>query len=309
MQAPACSIIVPVYNDQGGFLADALNSLAGQTFTSWEAIVVDDGSDNALHTADVVRAMRDDRVRLVQHGENRGLAAARNTGIRAATSGLIVTLDSDDMFVPGYLEAVLPHLVDGSPYTCVFTDIETFGGTAGRISHKNDDVITLLRRQWLPGGGIAYRRTLWEQVGGYWENPTLRIGDEDREFWIGALKVGLRIKHIPEPLFRYRVGHGSMTSRLTPLEWRTHEAIYARHEALFRRHGQGHAFLADGYIRSGRAVRELGHRRAAIGLALRALRHEPTRVEAVGVIGRALLPEPLHDWLRTARRRIRHEQL
>ena len=300
--AAACSIIIPVHDDRG-FLADALASVLAQTVVEWEAIVVDDGSAHDA-AARAVAERGDHRIRLVAHDVNRGLAAARNTGIRAALTELVVTLDADDMLAPTYLERVLPHLSGESDANCVYTDFETFGARTGRIRWPPGDPASLLRFQHIPGPGAAYRRALWEATGGYWEDPALRIGNEDREFWISALEIGLRPVHIPEPLYRYRVGHASMMSRLDPQVYTTHRAIVDRHPAIYRRHHAAGAFLADGYVTSARAVRERGQRREAISLAMRALRHDPMRGAALGVIGRSLMPEPIHRGLRAMRRRV-----
>lgn len=300
---PDVSIIIPVFNDPG-YLAEALASVLAQTLGSWEAVVVDDGSTTGGAAA-VVASVGDARLRLLRHDENRGLAAARNTGIRAASSDLLVTLDADDQLEPGYLAAVVEALGPGSPYNCAFTDFVVFGAREDRIPNRvRSDLSTLLRHQWIPGPGSAFRRSLWELAGGYCEAPELRAGNEDRDFWVAALGVGLRPVHIPEPLYRYRVGHASMMTRLAPVVWKTHVAIHARHRDLYERHGAGPAFLADGYLTSAEAVRTAGRRREAMALALRGIRHQPLRFEGFGIIGRALLPGPLHTSLRFLRRRL-----
>ncbi len=246
----------------------------------------------------------DPRIRTVTHEENRGLAAARNTGVRGASADLIVTLDGDDMLEPQYLERVLPHFEDDG-VNCVYTDFELVGDRHGRIAWGGSDPATLLRHQWIPGPGATYRRSLWEAAGGYCEDDVLRVGDEDRDFWISAMEAGLHPLHVAEPLYQYRVGHASMMTRLDESAWRTHKAIYERHRDSFRRHRVGGAFLADGYLRSARASRAAGRRREAVRLAARAIRHQPLRLDGYGVIGRAALPTPLHGGMRTLRRRGR----
>jgi glycosyltransferase involved in cell wall biosynthesis len=96
------TIIVPCF-DQGHFLADALDSVLGQTHPAWECIVVNDGSSDA--TADVAEryAARDSRVRLFSQ-ENRGLSAARNIGLNLARGRYVQFLDADDWIAPEKLE-------------------------------------------------------------------------------------------------------------------------------------------------------------------------------------------------------------
>lgn len=94
MQTPKVSIIVPIYNVEK-YLPACLDSLVGQTLREIEIICVDDGSpDNSA--AIVQRYMEQDaRIQLIRQ-ENKGLSAARNTGLRYARGEYIYFMDSDD---------------------------------------------------------------------------------------------------------------------------------------------------------------------------------------------------------------------
>lgn len=98
------AVIVNVYN-QARFLSEALKSVLVQTHPADEIIVVDDGSNDEPEA--VVECF--DRARLVRQS-NQGLAAARNTGLKAATAELIIFLDADDRLLPGALAAGLDAL-------------------------------------------------------------------------------------------------------------------------------------------------------------------------------------------------------
>lgn len=92
---PLVSVIVPVYNVEN-YLDACLNSIRQQTYKNLEIIVVEDSStDNSRHLLD--HHLDDRRIKLVQHSENKGLSAARNTGIESATGEYIVFVDSDDI--------------------------------------------------------------------------------------------------------------------------------------------------------------------------------------------------------------------
>ena len=96
------SVIIPVYN-QARYLENAIKSVLIQVFTDYELIVVDDGStDNCRE----VVAQFGNRVGYIWQ-ENQGLAAARNTGIEAACGDMIALLDSDDLWLPGFLEKMM----------------------------------------------------------------------------------------------------------------------------------------------------------------------------------------------------------
>lgn len=89
------SIILPTYN-RADSLPTAIRSVLNQTHKDFELIVVDDGSTDATET--VLAAQRDPRIRILRHPVNRGVAAARNTGIAAATAEVLAFIDSDDVW-------------------------------------------------------------------------------------------------------------------------------------------------------------------------------------------------------------------
>ena len=101
--APRVSVLVPCFN-AAEFLADALSSVAEQTETDFECIVVDDASTDA--TVDIARrfASMDSRFRLVELPENCGAASARNVGLAEASGHWVGVLDADDCFMPDRLQ-------------------------------------------------------------------------------------------------------------------------------------------------------------------------------------------------------------
>jgi glycosyltransferase involved in cell wall biosynthesis len=105
---PTVSVVVPLYNTER-YICEALNSVLAQTYTDWEVIVVDDGSDDQGPEIAKRYAAQDPRIRLVQQ-KNRGLAGARNTGIRHAKGRYIALLDADDAWQPIKLERHVAHL-------------------------------------------------------------------------------------------------------------------------------------------------------------------------------------------------------
>jgi len=97
MQGVMVSVVIPAYNN-AQFLGETIQSVLDQTYPHFEVIVVNDASPD--HTLDVVKQFDDPRVRYIVHEENRGLSAARNTGIRAADGEVIALLDGDDLYHP-----------------------------------------------------------------------------------------------------------------------------------------------------------------------------------------------------------------
>lgn len=99
---PEISVIIPNYN-RAALLGRAVESVRAQDFEDIEILIVDDGSED--NTLEIVADLQRDepRIRLVRHTQNRGEAAARNTGLREASGRLIAFLDSDDSWLKGKL--------------------------------------------------------------------------------------------------------------------------------------------------------------------------------------------------------------
>src|SRR5512136_2135314 len=97
----AVSVIIPTFN-RAHKIARAVASVLYQTFTDYEVLVVDDGSEDT--TSEVLKPFRS-RVKCIHHSKNLGVSAARNTGIAESHSPLIAFLDSDDYWLPGKLAA------------------------------------------------------------------------------------------------------------------------------------------------------------------------------------------------------------
>jgi len=112
-QRPAVSVIIPAYN-AAGFISETLQSVFAQTYRDFEIIVVNDGSPDTAALEAVLRPFADRLVYLPQ--ENRGVSAARNTGIRAARGRYVAFLDSDDLWEPEFLAAQMGMLERDPPW-------------------------------------------------------------------------------------------------------------------------------------------------------------------------------------------------
>ena len=101
---PAISVIIPMYNTEA-FIKDCLDSLVAQTFTDFEAIIIDDGStDNGARIA-ASYASSDSRFRVIGQ-PNKGVSEARNTGLKIMRGEYVTFVDSDDCVAPNFLETL-----------------------------------------------------------------------------------------------------------------------------------------------------------------------------------------------------------
>ena len=122
------SIITASYNYEN-YIKETIESVISQTYTDWEMIIVDDGSED--NSVEVIKAYceKDSRIKLFQHenGENKGLAETIQLGIRRATSEWIAFLESDDTVTPNYLEEKIKIIEQYPMVDFIFNDINMFG--------------------------------------------------------------------------------------------------------------------------------------------------------------------------------------
>ncbi len=121
----AVSIVIPTHN-RPALLEEALGSLLAQTVDSWEAIVVDDASEPPA-AIEALRKKFGHRLSAIRHEVSRGGAAAKNSGINAASAPVVAFLDDDDLYAPTYLETALAALNAFPDIDVIFMSVSWFG--------------------------------------------------------------------------------------------------------------------------------------------------------------------------------------
>jgi len=129
------SVVMATYN-RAGTLPRAIDSVLRQTYTDWELIVVDDGSND--ETAATLAKFADERIRVFRHDGNRGVTAAKNTGLDHVRGEWFTTFDSDDEMVPDALEVMLDcaRRTGATAITCNCADSQT--GEMTGLGHSSD---------------------------------------------------------------------------------------------------------------------------------------------------------------------------
>lgn len=298
------SVVVPAH-DAAATLGPCVRSVLAQTVPEFELIVVDDGSTDA--TLDLARSFTDPRVQVISRRAG-GVSAARNVGIDAATGEIVAFLDSDDLLLPRYLEAVGAVFSADPAVDFVYTDAWTFDDRSRRVRKHTTAYYQrpprpapptargLLRELLLRNFiivPVAVRRAVLNSVGVF--DTTMR-GAEDWDLWVRLLVAGHRAAEAAGPLglrrqhdaqasldpMRMVAGHIRMLEKL--LE---NPALSAEDEPVVReRLAAAHRTrrIVSGEDRRGAARLRLRHRlgrlRRAVGLGARWYRTPPPPVTA-----------------------------
>jgi glycosyltransferase involved in cell wall biosynthesis len=209
MKSPTVSVIIPCYN-LGMYVDEAVKSVLNQTYTGFEIIIVNDGSDSKETNAFLDTYSRP-KTRIFQTS-NRGLAEARNFGITMAVGKYILPLDSDDKIAPTYLEKSIAILDKNPNIGIVYAITETFGEKDGIFWLPKYSLGKMRIRNVIDACAL-FRKEDWSNVGGY--RKSMKYGWEDWDFWLSIIELGRTVYQIPEVLFYYRIRKGSMTSKMS----------------------------------------------------------------------------------------------
>lgn len=224
---PKVSVIIPVYNVEK-YIAKTLESVLAQTFQDFEIVIIDDASPD--QSVAICQSFPDQRIRIIQQ-DNRGLAGARNTGIRHAQGAYLAFLDSDDLWHPEKLAKHVQHL-DSSPHVGVSYSRSSFIDgegvplgihqmpkltdiTPGYLFCRNpisNGSVPVIRRQVFEE--IKFQANLYGTVEDFFFDDSFRQS-EDIECWLRiALKTDWTIEGIPESLTYYRVNGEGLSANL-----------------------------------------------------------------------------------------------
>ena len=219
---PAVSFLIPARNRPEELRA-TLASCVAQSCDAWEAVVVDDHSNEADLQA-LVRDFHDNRLRYDRLADDeRGVSAARNRAIALARSPRLLTLDSDDLNNPHRAARCL-ELLDPNKLQLVYTRVRLFSESqpAGRPKPLLQPFSAALLEMFnfITNPGTAFTRKAFEAAGeGF--RPSLSLA-EDYDLYLRMARAGVTIRAIDEEHVSYRKHPKATTSRR---QAELHEAV------------------------------------------------------------------------------------
>ncbi len=250
------SVVVPCFN-QGEYLYDSIGSLLVQNITSWECIIVDDGSTDNTNKIASEFVQKDDRIKYV-YKKNGGLSLARNTGINLASAEFILPLDADDKIAPNYLSSALLIFSEQPDVKLVYGNAYRFGDEncfwdLGKYSYEK----LLLENQIFCSA--IFKKEDWIECGGY--DESIRVGWEDWEFWINMLSKEDIVYKIDEIVFYYRIRKNSM------LRETSHEKYLNVLRYIFHKHWDKYIDIFKDPLTAYSKVRQLENQQRKISVS------------------------------------------
>lgn len=176
------SVIIPAYN-RAHTISIAIQSVLNQSYQDFEIIVVDDASTDGIEK--LIKNGTDPRIKYVSHSKNRGAAAARNTGIKAAQGEYIAFLDSDDEWSKQKLELQLEFLNNQAKevlVTCTGYILNLLDDGKQKLRdlkhHQDINQSILFDCDISPGSTMLVKKRVFNEVG-YFDEELKRLEDWD----------------------------------------------------------------------------------------------------------------------------------
>lgn len=215
MTSPKVSIVIPTYN-RANDLIRALNSVCAQTFSDWEAVVVDNHSTD--NTEEVVKSYNDSRIKFFKVHNNGVIAVSRNLGIKESTGEYIAFLDSDDWWKVNKLEESVRYLSSGADI--VYHELYLVKSNEQKYFFKKTSTRQvaspvfndlLIHGNPISNSSVVVRKKFLIDVGGLAIEPDL-IAIEDFDAWLKISEMTEHFKLIPKVLGYYWVGGGNVST-------------------------------------------------------------------------------------------------
>lgn len=234
MSRDPVSVVMPAYNAEA-FIADAIESVCGQTYPNWHLIVVDDCSTDETVRVAHERAERDPRIKIVRSPVNGGTSAARNLGLSHAVGRYVAFLDADDIWAAEKLDKQIAFMAQRKAGFS-FTAYQKFNsaGLGGVITASPSvswrdmlkgnrigcstvmlDAQAFAQIRFPTGPGRRDHHPVWRSLLDAERRMDLveQGGREDYALWLSLLRNGGLAHGLDQPLVRYRVHEASKSAR------------------------------------------------------------------------------------------------
>jgi len=313
LQAPRVSVLLPVWNGEA-FLEQAMESILRQTLSSFELIVIDDGSTDRTAAIAEEFASRDTRVRVLRR-LHEGFSATLNAGIEAARGEYVARMDADDISLPDRLRKQVAYLDIHPACVAVGAWIEVVDEAGRHIglktfakTHNEISAALLCGSSPMAHPTVVFRRDVVRAAGGY---DARRYPSEDLDLWFRLGERG-ELANLGEALLQHRRHKAAMGVReyekMKAMTLTICNQARAQH-GLRPRHGTpilaGTNADAQYHFECARTALIAGPRLTAVRYAAATIAAEPDRLYSYAALFACAVPRPLLRFLLNLRARYR----
>jgi len=212
---PEITVLMPVYNAEK-YLREAIESILSQSFTDFEFLIIDDGSNDS--SIEIINSYEDSRIRLVANKQNMGIGRTLNKGIELASSDLITRMDADDISLPDRLEKQYNYLTEHPECSMVSSNVEVISEDGERLYlYQRESKLfyfNLTFYCWIYHPSVMYRRQHVMDVGMYPSSYS-----EDYRLWSKLIRK-YSFHNMNEILLKYRMSDQSVSNAVLADEYR-----------------------------------------------------------------------------------------
>ena len=205
---PLISIVIPTFNHVN-YLSKALESVLHQTYTNWEAIVIDNHSTD--DTGKVIDKFNDHRIKYLKIQNNGVIAKSRNIGIKSAKGDWVAFLDSDDLWTNDKLKTCIESI--NNQVDLIYHDLEVtsnkrtfFKGKINKTRQLKKPVLIdlLVNGNAISNSSVIVRKKILIKIGLMDENKEL-IAAEDYNTWLKISNFTDQFLYLPKKLGYYHI--------------------------------------------------------------------------------------------------------
>lgn len=212
MEPILVSVIMPIYKTNKQYLIEAIDSILNQSYKTFELLLIID-EDPELGTKKILEKKEDDRIIIIENGQNKGLVYSLNKGLECAKGKYIFRMDSDDIALEHRLKKQIEYFEHHKEVVVLGTYAKTFGADVKEFKSSTSDAQIkgeLIWKNPIVHPTVAFRASFIKK-----NNIRYRLGDsEDYRLWIElAFKYNCVFAVLPEILLKYRVHSEQITYR------------------------------------------------------------------------------------------------
>ena len=290
---PLVTIIIPTYN-HAHLISRALSSLIEQTYPNWEAIIINNYSED--NTLEIIENFKEPRIKVINFSNGGSIAASRNQGIQNANGEIIAFLDSDDYWFPQKLELSLNQMNIDSADFCVNSEMifiknkkikPIVSGSPNQLNYN----YLLFSGNIISTSSVVVKKSVLDEVGFFNEDKKY-ITAEDYDLWLRIAQKNYKMTSVKDIMG----GHLEHTSNNSSAVDRHHLAIVEVLNLHFKNLPNSlwitvkkHCRWANLYYGSGRNATKQKQFIKACRFFLIGLAHNPFKIKLYPAIGIALL--------------------